>query len=561
MLKFLLCVFLLATSHVSAQLSIGLGVNVGGVSVGVGAGGSASMTGALDIVTTTSLMGTTYVPVLTCANGATLQVPSGVQLTCGAVELSSGNVAMESSPGGGSAMIVQGACTTTPGSSNTVSGGAVSTQGSNAVVAPESGSVLTMSSTALSPCMFQLVDQAVLNLESCLVNEASAVQGTAASLVNIVGGRTQCNAQTVFAAPTRVTSGGELMATDSGAVNVADMCELTLMGGKLSCSGACASGSEANVVVGSASGAGGALACRGSAVSQHAGGVVELLGQSQHIVEQGSTHQFTSPTVMTGSGSSAVAGTMHAASTTVVCNHAATSIASTGKMMVTGTGQFVLSAGHTLTNQGALVCQNVGSSSGAVATQNTHVVGCDTCGVRASIEHVGQTTVSAGHNFLLKASGMIHVTQGSTCTYTGATKTSGAGSVLVEGALVHMAQYTSSSAHTVTGSHVINAANACSFGSLTYGNAAALTMKAGSAGYTAAHVAGQAVLAGTLHLQSGSYKPPSSVTLLNCGSTSGQFASATSDSSTAKGQIHFTPTSVVWYPYATGACTNCCLVA
>src|SRR5689334_2720033 len=124
----------------------------------------------------------------------------------------------------------------------------------------------------------------------------------------------------------------------------------------------------------------------------------------------------------------------------------------------------------------------------------------------------------------------------------------------------------------VTGAHVINAAHTCSYGALSYGSAASLTMKAHPTnGYTAAKVSGvclclvlllfwvysclcfnahspcvgAASLAGNLHLASGSYAPADAITLMSCGSVSGTFASCTSDSATVKGQIHYTSTAVV----------------
>jgi hypothetical protein len=538
----LLCLF--GGAH--AQLGIGLGLSVG---IGGGGGLSVGLGGDLEILSSTTIDTSGSVSSLICSSGATLTLGSGAQLVCGSAALEGGSVTME----GGTELVLEGPCTVA-GSGNTISGGAVATENGNQVEVQTSG-VLTMASTAMSPCNHNLATGATLNVYQCAVNAASTVQGAAGSVMNIAQGTTVCNAPTTIAAPCTVASGGALESTNNGPITVGIGNELTLKGGKLMCSGMCASGSAANVVVGTASGAA-AVACRGSTTSQHAGGVMELLGQSQFIVEQGSTHQCTAATVIAGSGTAVVAGTMQAASATVTCAHSATNIANTGKMLVSGTGQFVLSAGHTLTCAGcAMSCANVG-------TQNTHVVGCDTCGTAATIVHTGSSTVSGGHNFLLKSSGLIHVAQGATCTYTGATQTSGAGKVLVEGTLVHSAAYTSSVAHTVTGSHVVNAANACSFGSLAYGSASQLTMMAGSSGYKAMSVAGHAQLGGTLHLKSGSYAPGSSVTLLNCGSSSGTFSSVTSDSTTNKGQVHITPTSVVWYPKATGTCTapSCCQV-
>jgi hypothetical protein len=142
------------------------------------------------------------------------------------------------------------------------------------------------------------------------------------------------------------------------------------------------------------------------------------------------------------------------------------------------------------------------------------------------------------------------------------TTVEGVARVTVSGTLDHEEAYTSSCAHTVTGAHIVNAAYPCSYGSLAYGSAAQATMKAHAVnGYTAARVAGAMTCAGSLHLQSGGYTPPQQVTLHSCGSVQGQFQSVTCDSATIKGQIHYTANAVVWYPYATGACTSCTQVA
>jgi hypothetical protein len=158
----------------------------------------------------------------------------------------------------------------------------------------------------------------------------------------------------------------------------------------------------------------------------------------------------------------------------------------------------------------------------------------------------------------------IRGTATSTVEVTGATvchaptTVEGVARVTVSGTLDHEAAYTSNCAHTVTGAHIINAANTCSYGSLAYGSAASLTMKAHPVnGYTATRVAGALTCGGSLHLQSGSYVPPQQVVLHSCGSVAGKFSSVTCDSATIKGQIHYTANSVVWYPYATGPCTSC----
>jgi len=438
-LKSLFVFALLCCGLASAQL--GIGVNVDG-SVGVGVGGGVSVGGSLGGVVQVSVdsvvAASGYVSSLLCTAGSTLTVGSGVQLTCGNVQLAGGRIAMTDSYSGES-VTVQGPCTVSAGTNgNSVSGGVFSTTGSGYIDMTQSGSQLTITSTALSPCVAHLGSSSVLSLHSVAVTAASTVSGSSSSLVKIENGATICNAHTVFAAPTHVYSGGELRSTASGAVVVADNTELTLRGGKLTCSSpyTSAAASAANVVVGSASGAA-VLACRGSTTSAH-NGVVALNGASQMIVEQGSTYQCTAASAITATSSTA--------------------------------------------------------------------------------------------------------------------------KVVVAGTLSHQAAYTSNCAHTITGTHIINsaAANSCSFGALTYGSASQVIMQAHPTnGFTTANVAGHSTMAGALHLTCGSYRPPSAVNLVKAGSCSGTFSSVTSDSSSIKGQIHYTPTGCVWYPYATGACTSC----
>jgi hypothetical protein len=241
--------------------------------------------------------------------------------------------------------------------------------------------------------------------------------------------------------------------------------------------------------------------------------------------------------------------------------NAQTHIASTGTHVISGAnGQYVCAAGHQLHYHSNTVSHvNVGS-------QYTHVVGCDSCGQAASIEHdcdtpgsCAPTTCGAGGNYNLLASGKIHVNQNAHVIYNGATSCTGAGQVLVEGTMEHQAAYTSNTAHVVTGAHIINQGYATSFGSLSYGSASSCTLVAGASGYTASQISGAGQLGGTLHLKSGSYAPSGPVTLMTFGGgCTGQFASVTSDSA-AKGYVQYTANSVVWYPSGT-TCTSCSYV-
>jgi len=632
-------------------------------------GGGISVGGSLDVSASLTLSASGNYEALVLAAGSTLNIGSGAQVSCGTAQLNGGVVAQASD----SSVTVTGPCNVA--ATNTFTSGTFSC---NTAAAVASNGQLNFNAVALAPAVVQLSSGASTALSGCTVAQASQVSGDSSSDVVVQGGTTVCNANLNLASPCHVVSGGELQATDNGQVQIADNMELTLSSGTLSCSGAGAAGSTANIVVGTTSGA--TLACRNSAESTHAGGVVQLNGNSQFIVEQGSTHAVTAPVVFTGTGHSTCHGTisarsasctyehndhhfgpgascetrgsgqhifvaghqpfchscshdqvsvsgvthvigsdtgaatsyehvadsassgpcqinggaafkiaanaqMHVASgARTVCqngassfqgggkivvhgayecadvvthNHAETHIEAGAHAIVSGSGQYVCGAGHKLIVHSGVNCDHVGVSG------QTHVIA-------GSIEHVsdsasaGPSYVNAGANYALQATGKIHVNQGATCAYKGATQTTGAGEVLVEGTLQHEADYASNCKHTIAAgaTHVINAANACSYGSLSYDSAAQTVIKAGSNGYTATQVSGAGQFAGQLHLQSNGYAPPQEVVLHNCGSAAGGFTAVTHDSATVKGQVQVTANQVVWHPYATGPCVapSCCAV-
>jgi hypothetical protein len=222
-----------------------------------------------------------------CQSGS-LSLASGVELTCGEASLQSSAISMASSA---SELAVQGACSAS--GSNSISGGTFNCDYDNygCYVNAASGSSISHTNVALSPATYQLADQSTATFSGCAVNQASSIYGTASSSVSYQSGTTVVNAPLYHESPCSVPSGGEIQATNNGAVTVADTYAMTLSGGTLGCSGSCASGSSANYIIGSTSGSGGSLTCASNTASYQSGGVVQLASSgSTYNIQQGASH-------------------------------------------------------------------------------------------------------------------------------------------------------------------------------------------------------------------------------------------------------------------------------
>jgi len=215
-----------------------------------------------------------------------------------------------------------------------------------------------------------------------------------------------------------------------------------------------------------------------------------------------------------------------------------------------------LNGSHICAPGNQLLCHSCLMNTSNTGTQYTHVVGCDSCNLPASIEHVcdipGSCTPSYvyGGNFWLMESGSIHVQISASLFLNGTVQVSGFGLVFVEGTMQHEAQYISNCSHLIEGKHSINMGFSIFFGKLAYSSNAHVVMVAGPSGFIAISISGSVVFGGSLTLQTNGFVPSGLVTLMTYASFSGNFSSVASDSAT-KGFLQYNANSLVWYPSGT----------
>lgn len=230
-------------SSVSAQLSIGLG---GGGSLGLGLGGGGLLGqltgGLLSITGSLTCNESGYVDQLETTSSGSLQINSGVQLSCGSADFAGGAVACQDSS---SQLVLQGASSCASGTTTTFTSGThTCNYNSGCAMQMQTGSAATYNGVTHQSAYFT-ADQSSLEFAACTLNGPTEVHGTAASSVTYTSGATVCNQPHYVATPCSVPAGGELRATDSGYVHLEDSYELTLRGGTLGCSGMCASSNNA----------------------------------------------------------------------------------------------------------------------------------------------------------------------------------------------------------------------------------------------------------------------------------------------------------------------------
>jgi len=263
------------------------------------------------------------------------------------------------------------------------------------------------------------------------------VQGSANAQANVQSGTTVCASQCKFSAPTSVSAGGTLQVAGAGQVQVGDYAALQINGGSLSCAGACGSGSAANVVIGSSASGAGTLSFSGSSPSTCSAGVINLQGpQSQLQVQAGATKQVTAATVITGQGSANIAGSVNIAAP-YTCDHASTSVASSGSLQVQGSGQLIVNGGHNFN-----VAGGASLSTSSPSAAETHVCGCDSCGHAASIniqpsQSGAAVSLGAGHKVAIRAQGSVNVAPGAELRVSGNSEFHGAGQLQVQSQGTH----------------------------------------------------------------------------------------------------------------------------
>jgi len=328
-------------------------------------------------------------------------------------------------------------CDSCGGAPLSLSGGSFGASGSGSLLL-NSGASVALQGSSLNNAQLQLQDSANLAIQACNVAGGLSVQGSAGSATQIQGGTTVCNSACRFSAPIQVSAGGNLQASGSGQIQVGDNAELEITGGgALSCSGSCASGASSNVVVGASSG--GVLSFTGSSPAICSAGVINLQGQSQLHVAAGATKQVAAATVITGSGSSNIAGTVNIAAP-YTCDHASTSVASSGAVQIQGSGQLILNGGHSCNVAGGAQLQ----TSGATAAE-THIVGCETCGLAASLTASpapsgsgAAVVLGGGARVGLRSSGQVKVASGASLQVAGNAEFHGAGQLQVAAQGTHI---------------------------------------------------------------------------------------------------------------------------
>jgi len=444
----LLSFLLLTARFTQAQLDLGLGGGGGGTigiggggggALGIGLGGLIDANGALTVTAGGVLDVAASLTTLTLGGGD-VQIQSSC--SCQDMEWNQGNIDMSA---GGSLELTGAsnayACSSC-GAPLAMSGGSFScTNGGSLTL--QQGAQTTIQNTQINGAYLQGSASSQLSLQNCQVSQPMSCYGTADSQTKVEAGATVCNAQCLFSAPCQVAAGGELRATDSGRVQIDDNQELQVTGGTLSCAGGC---SNNNIQVGSYTGAGGTLAFRGSAPSSCAAGTINLQSQSELIVAAEATKQVTAPTTITGTGSAQVAGQINIPST-YTCQHAQTQL--TGTVQVQSAGQLVVAGSHTFQAQGGAQLQ-----CSYCQGQESHVVGCDSCGERAEIQvapgPAPAPVVCSGGSYGLRASGSVHVVENAHLQVQSATEFHGQGALQVERAAVHEVAHVHTCNHAQT---------------------------------------------------------------------------------------------------------------